>query len=271
MNRGFMSQNVGISGAWGGRTFRPIPIHLGQDQMPQGKGPEGQGPKPAERAPQAQGPMTPQDQAKEMVRADRREDRICTMLQHFNEVAAGSPDEADIRARIFWSFIRAQAQRTNSTEDDVASTVQQRCINLKFPPKPPAAKPLGPPGQQGFHGKTQLSFQEAKELSDVLTVVLTPLTPEEAAKELTREECLRNIVQADGFPIVERLQERLKDFIAAGNQSATFEISKGEAMVTGHAVECAAAIGRAKTIRTVATAGGVAAGGAGLLWLVGLL
>lgn len=131
--------------------------------------------------------------------------------------------------------------------------------------------PEMPDQPKGFHGKTQLSYQEATDLSALLDVVLAPLSPEEAAKEIPDEACLRDLLNSGGFPLVDKLQKRLKDFIAAGNQAATFEISHGEVVVTGKAVECAEALGRMKTLKTVAYAGGAAAGGAGLLLLLGLL
>jgi hypothetical protein len=201
----------------------------------------------------------------------RGEDRICEMLRKFSEDRAGSGEESEARSHIFWSYVRAQAGRTGQGEDAIAKAVQARCPDAPIPPKPAPQAPIKPPEEEGFHGKTRLSYAEAKELSDLLAVVLTPLTPEEAAKELAREECLRDIVRADGFPIVDRLQERLKQFVATAKPTDTFEISHGEAVVTGKAVECAEAIGRIKTIRTVATVGGVTAGGAGLLWLFGLI
>lgn len=198
-------------------------------------------------------------------------ERICAMLDKFSESSAKSQDEEDARSGIFWSYIRSHAERTGQGEEAVANLIRSQCPGLPMPARPSGPKPQKPPKEEGFHGKTQLSFSEAKSLSDLLEAVLAPLTPEEAAKEIAREECLRDIVKAGGFPIVERLQARLKAFVAAGNETATFEISHGEAVVTGKAVECAEALGRIKTVRTVATAGGVAAGGAGLLWLLGLL
>jgi hypothetical protein len=198
-------------------------------------------------------------------------DRICEMLTKFSESASKSPDEEDARSGIFWSYIRSHAERSGQGENAVANLIQARCPGLPMPAKPAGQKPQKPPKEEGFHGKTTLSFAEAKSLSELLEAVLAPLSPEEAAKEIAREECLRDIVKAGGFPIVERLQARLKAFIATKAAAATFEISHGELVVTGHAVECAEAIGRIKTVRTVATVGGVAAGGAGLLWLLGIL
>lgn len=221
-------------------------------------------PKPAQILPSV-------PQTSEAALAEKREDRICEMLTKFSEDRPGSSDESDARSRILWSYVNDQARRTGQSDDAVAQAVSARCPGAALPLKPAPPGPIQPPGQQGFHGKTKLSFDEAKELSDLLTVVLTPLSPEEAAKEIAREDCLRDIVRADGFPIVDRLQERLKDFLAKAKPTDTFEISHGEAVVTGKAVECAEAIGRVKVIRTVAYAGGAAAGGAGLLWLVGLL
>lgn len=107
-------------------------------------------------------------------------------------------------------------------------------------------------------GKTRLTFDEAQELLNVLDVVLEPLTSEEAATEAAKTECLREL-SSGPFPVLVRLRERLLEFIAAGNLSATFEISKGEINVMEKAVTCAESIGRGKTIRTVATVGGIGA------------
>lgn len=202
---------------------------------------------------------------------DRGLDRICAMLENFAERSSVGAEEGEARSHIFWSYIRNQAKRTNQGEEAVVQTVQGRCPNFSIPAKPPARVDTKPPKEKGFHGKTTLSYAEAKELSELLTVVLTPLSPEEAAKEIAREECLRDMVRAEGFPIVERLQERLTTFLATAQPTDTFEISHGEVVVTGKAVECAEAIGRVKTIRTVAYTGGAAASGLGLLWLLGIL
>lgn len=216
-------------------------------------------------------PLPVRSPAADADRVQAREDRLCDMLRRFASDLPSIPEESDARTRIFWSFVRAQGAVSGQGEDAVIAAVRARCPDIEVPAKPARPAEMKPPASEGFHGKTRLSFDEAKELSDVLEVVLTPLTPEEAAKELAREECLREIVRADGFPIVERLEERLKDFVATAKPTDTFEISHGETVVTGKAVECAQAIGRAKTIRAVVTTGGVAAGGAGLLWLLGLL
>lgn len=257
-------------GSIGIRAFNPVlsGAWMGQDDNQKG---QAMGPRPAQRP---MGPMGPQV-ARRPETADQiqqRETRICDMLKKFSEDQPGSPEESDARSRIFWSYIRHQGEQAGQTEDAVAQQIIARCPGMQVPPKPSAnAKPLTPPGQQGFHGKTQLSYAEAKDLSDLLDVVLQPLSPEEAAKEIARQDCLRDIVQADGFPIVDKLQQRLKDFIATAQPTDTFEITHGEVVVTGKAVECAEALGRIKVVKTVAYTGGAVAGGAGLLWLVGLL
>lgn len=253
-----MAPHIGFSGPWMGQDgppekMRVKPTPVGMPASPVQSGME------RERGPA------------EAERAEKRESRICEMLKRFSENRPGSGEESEARSHIFWSYVRHQAARTGRGEDAVAQAVQARCPDMTLPPKPSKGGAPKPPEREGFHGKTRLPYAEAKELSDLLTVVLTPLTPEEAAKELAREECLRDIVRADGFPIVDRLQERLKDFLATAKQTDTFEISHGEAVVTGKAVECAEAIGRIKTVRTVATVGGAAAGGVGLLWLIGIL
>ena len=253
--------------AFGTMGIRPINPVLSGAWMGQDENAKGMpiGPKPAQRP--AVRPERPDD----AVRIEQRQTRICDMLKKFSEEQAGSNEENDARSRILWSYVRQQAEQTGQAEDAVAGTVQARCPNMTLPPKPVKGTPMTPPGKTGFHGKTQLTYNEAKELSDLLTVVLSPLTPEEAAKELAREQCLRDIVQADGFPIVDKLQERLKEFLATAPPTATFEISHGEVVVTGKAVECAEAMGRVKIIKTVAYTGGAVAGGASLLWLLGLL
>jgi hypothetical protein len=150
--------------------------------------------------------------------------------------------------------------------------LSQRSPNqVPTPQSPPAHKKIEPPQQQGFHGKMRISLVEAQELSGLLDVVLAPLTPEEAETQLANHECLRELTEAGGFPIVKRLLDRLKTFITTAQQTDTFEISHGELVVTGKAVECAEALGRLKTIKTVATVGGVAAGGAVVLLLLGLI
>lgn len=132
-------------------------------------------------------------------------------------------------------------------------------------------KPMTPPKHEGFHGKASISLSEAQELSALLDVVLAPVTPQEMEAKLADDKCLRELTDAGGFPIVKRLQDRLKAFIATATPSDTFQISHGELNVTGKAVDCAEALGRLETLKTVATVGGVAAGGAGLLLLLGLI
>jgi len=138
-------------------------------------------------------------------------------------------------------------------------------------PEPRVAQQPKPPKEPGFHGKTSISYLEAKDLEALLEVVLGPLSPEEAATKLADHECLRELSEAGGFPLVSRLLERLKTFVASAQETDTFQISHGEAVVTGKAVECAEALGRLKTIRTAAAVGGVAAGGGALLLLLGIL
>lgn len=144
-------------------------------------------------------------------------------------------------------------------------------IPLKAAPEQRELKESKPPKQEGFHGKTRISVEEAQDLLALLEVVLAPLSPEEAATQLADHECLRELSDAGGFPLVSRLLNRLRTFLASAQPSDTFEISHGEAVVTGKAVECAEALGRLKTLKTVATVGGVAAGGGALLLLLGIL
>jgi hypothetical protein len=146
-----------------------------------------------------------------------------------------------------------------------------QAIPLRPERDPREPREMKPPKQEGFHGKTLISFQEAQDLSSLLEVVLAPLTPQEAESELAGHECLRELNDAGGFPLVRRLLDRLRTFLASAQSSDTFQISHGEAVVTGKAVECAEALGRLKTLKTVATVGGVAAGGGALLLLLGLI
>lgn len=125
---------------------------------------------------------------------------------------------------------------------------------------------VGPPEKVGFRGKAQISYEEAEELKDLLDEILRPLSEEEAQAVLESEACARNIAEAGNYPIVERLRERLTQYLAAGNREAMFTISQGELTVTGKAVDCAEAIGRKRTVETVA-AGGLGAGVLALLLL----
>lgn len=126
-------------------------------------------------------------------------------------------------------------------------------------------EPMKP--EQGFHGKALLSYDEARELSILLEEVLAPLTPEQETSQDEEDVCKRDL-HAGEYPIVIRLQERLKSFLAVGDTMANFEISQGELNVTSKSVECAVAIGKVRLTRTLVTAGGVAAGGAALLLLL---
>lgn len=148
-------------------------------------------------------------------------------------------------------------------------TVQQTTQQEKKGVAP--VKGMTPPKHEGFHGKASISLLEAQELSALLDVVLAPVTPQEMEAKLADDRCLRELTDAGGFPIVKRLQDRLKAFIATATPADTFQISHGELNVTGKAVDCAEALGRLETLKTVATVGGVAAGGAGLLLLLGLI
>lgn len=217
-------------------------------------------PKPVERMP-APGV---DDAAGRPVKAMRAVVRMCTVLKKLSDREVAP----DVAGRIFWSY----ADHAKVPPEMAAELVAQNCPGLEIPPRPVGPpKELRRPGKEGFRGKTRLSVEEARELSELLDVVLAPLTPEEAGSELADRECLRELTDAGGFPIVERLQERLKEFLAAAQPADTFEISHGEVVVTGKAVECAEALGRIKTVRTVATVGGAAAGGTALLLLLGIL
>jgi hypothetical protein len=191
-------------------------------------------------------------------------DRLCALLPKL----ADKDVDPDIFARIFWSY----ADHAKVPPEIVAQRIKERCPDLTVPPRPVRlAKQIRMPEKEGFRGKTRISYEEAQELSDLLEVVLAPLTPEEAAQEIANEECLRELTEASGFPIVESLKERLQEFLATAAPTDTFEISRGETVVTGKAVECAEAIGRVKTTKAIVTAGGVTVGVGALLLLLGIL
>jgi hypothetical protein len=139
------------------------------------------------------------------------------------------------------------------------------------PPTGAFPVPWGPEPQRRETGqKTAISLEEAAILLTALDEVLRPLTSEEAASEMAKEACLRELA-AGPFPIVERLRDRLAALVAAAVPGSTLEISHGELTVTQKAVGCAEAIGRGQAIRTVVTVGGVAAGSGALLLLLGVL
>lgn len=187
--------------------------------------------------------------------------RLCSIMTKFTE----SNVEAEVKSKFFWSYVRD----ANQPEALVLSTFAQLCPNIPAPPKPTTPDrelKAESPAKAGFHGKAQISYAEAKELLAALDEVLKPFTPEELASDIGREECLRDLA-AGNFPIVERLHDRLAQFVAAGDTGATFAISAGEMNVTGKAIDCAVALGRGKAIRTAATVGGIGAAGA-LLFLL---
>jgi len=188
--------------------------------------------------------------------------RLCSVMRHFAD--QDIPDDA--KSHIFWSYVK----NSNSSEESVLTAYKTLCPELPVPPKPTTPdKELvaESPDKAGFHGKTTLSFDEASQLKDALDVVLMPLTPDETAKAINSQDCLRDLA-AGNYPKVEALRDDLADFIAAGDKNATFEISKGDVVVTGKAIDCAVAIGRGKTIKTALTAGGVIGAGALLLLLL---
>jgi len=247
---------------FGGPLYRTVPIRMGQAAAtaPGGPVPSGGIPQNMPAAPIDGGPK-----AKEPGRNETKlVDRLCVLAEKFYDEEV----DPEIASRIFWSYL----DHAKVPPEVALSKVRERCPGLATPPRP--AKPaseLKRPEKEGFRGKTSISYEEAKELADLLDVVLAPLTPEEAAKELAKEECLRELTEAAGFPIVERLRERLQEFLSTAAPTDTFEISHGETVVTGKAVECAEALGRIKTIRTIVTAGGVTVGGGALLLLLGVL
>lgn len=190
--------------------------------------------------------------------------RLCEILRGFSDRQV---DEA-VAGKIFWSY----ADFDQVPDQVVIKKVSENCPGLAVPARSASTPtPLTADGPPGFHGKTQLGYEEAQDLAQLLEVVLAPLTPEEAASEIADQKCLRELTEARGFPIVERLQERLRKFFMTAQETDSFEISQGEAVVTAKAVECAETLKRVKTTRTALTVGGVALGGGILLLLLGVL
>lgn len=249
-------QGFGQSVMGRGPIFRPVTLRMGQPAAPGGPVPSGGIP---------QNMPIDGGSAKQPGQSEAKlVDRLCALATKFSDKEVDS----EIASRIFWSYL----DNARVPAEVALPQVQARCPGIAIPARPskPAVE-LKKPEKEGFHGKTQISCEEAEELSGLLDVVLAPLTPEEAAKEIAKEECLRELTDAGGFPIVERLQERLQDFLATAKPADTFEISQGEMVVTGKAVECAEALGRVRMVRTIVTAGGVVAGGGALLLILGIL
>lgn len=187
--------------------------------------------------------------------------RICKIM---TKVQQNENVEPETKGHLFWSYAKH-----SKNEAAFLKSYAELCPGLPVPEKPvkPETVLVAESADKiGFHGKTQISYAEAKELMVALEEVLRPLTPEESASELAKETCLRDFT-AGNFPIVEELQSDLADFVAAGDTGATFEISKGQVIVAGKAIDCAVALGRGKAIKTALTVGGIGAG-AGLLWLL---
>lgn len=188
--------------------------------------------------------------------------RVCSIMKKFQE----NQVEPEIQGHIFWSY----ARHSRVSEAEFLKAYASACPGGFVPEKP--AKPAKEltaesPEHVGFHGKTQINYQEAQELKLALDEVLKPLTPEESANELAKETCLRDF-SAGSFPIVEELRDDLAEFVAAGDTGATFEISQGQVIVAGKAIDCAVALGRGKIIKTALTAGGVGIGALALLFLL---
>lgn len=188
--------------------------------------------------------------------------RLCTLMRRFGE----SPISDEVKSQIFWSYVK----HSNSSEESVLAAYKTLCPEFQVPPKPVTReKELVSEGHEheGFHGKTQITYDEAKELMTALDEVLKPLTPEEAAKSVDTQACIRDFA-AGNFPKVEALRDDLKAFIDAGDKTATFEISKGDVVVAGKAIDCAVALGRGKIIKTALVTGGAIGAGALLLFLL---
>lgn len=250
-----------------GARMKPVTLRMGSDPLlgPGGSGrflSQGDFSVNTGKAKSEPAAVPAQDQASE--KKKRLADRLCVILGKFRDREV----DEEVAARIFWSYV----DDARIPPSIAAQMILDRCPDLKIPAKPVTpVKELKKAEKDGFHGKTEITFQEASELLDLLTVVLAPLTPEEAASKIADRECLRELNDAGGFPIVERLQERLMEFLETATPEDMFTISHGESVVTGKAVECAEALGRIKTIKTVAVVGGVTVGSAALLLLLGLI
>lgn len=267
------TQGNGMGGrGFGPMNFRPV-MTLGQGQTATDQGaaalqPTGTvpGTVPIKVKP---GPeMRPEDKVKPGPRADRpRPDRFQWSVKRICKIMTKAQEgevDPETKGHLFWSYAKH-----SKNEAAFLKSYTEICPGLPVPEKP--AKPekvleAESPDKVGFHGKTQISYTEAKELMLALDEVLRPLTPEESMSDLASQECLRNFT-AGNFPIVEELQADLSEFVAAGDTGATFEISKGQVIVAGKAIDCAVALGRGKAIKTAMTVGGIGAG-AGLLWLL---
>ena len=187
--------------------------------------------------------------------------RLCSIMRSFSEDSVS----AEVQSQVFWSYVK----QANSSEESVLTAYKTLCPELTVPAKSltPEKELVAEPGKSGFHGKTTISYAEAVELNTALTEVLRPLTPEEAASAIGKEECLRDFA-AGNFPKLERLQDDLQSFIDAGDQGTTFTISKGDIVVAGKAIDCAVALGRGKIIKGALVAGSVIGAGALLLFLL---
>lgn len=188
--------------------------------------------------------------------------RLCSIMRKFTEAEVAP----DVQGQVFWSYVK----HAQSSEESVITAYKTLCPDLPVPAKPLVPeKELVAESQEktGFHGKTRINYEEAQQLLLALDEVLKPLTPEEQASEIGKRECLRDFA-AGNFPKVERLKADLEAFVAAGDKTATFEISKGDIVVAGKAIDCAVALGRGKVVRAALTAGGVVGAGALLLFLL---
>lgn len=221
-------------------------------------------------------------------------ERLCSIMQRFSDQNV----DPETQSKVFWSYVRqangsslngsrssrmgqfgqiaspatsaVPAQGAQVSQDPVIAAYQARCPGLPVPPKPATPdKELvaESPEKAGFHGKTTISHAEAVELNTALVEVLKPLTPEEAASEIGKVECLRDFA-AGNFPKIERLQEDLQAFVDVGDTGATFTISKGDVVVAGKAIDCAVALGRGKLIKGALITGGAIGAGALLLFLL---
>jgi hypothetical protein len=245
-----------------GNPMRTVPLFMGQ--APSTTAPEpppGEPlvvPPPTERPDRRPRPVPVEYQP---ARFERLLLRLCSIMRAFKAQGVA----ADVQSEVFWSYVRHFRQ----PEDLTLAAFREVCPDAAAPPKPTRPpRELKPPARAGFHGKTRIGMAEARELLAALDEVLRPLSPEEAASDIADEECLRELASGS-FPIVEDLRARLAEFVAAGGADATFEISHGETVVTGKAVECAVALGRAGALRTALTAGTAAAGvGIALLLLL---
>lgn len=120
-----------------------------------------------------------------------------------------------------------------------------------------------PPMPSFERGRVGLNLQEAVEIVAQLDEILRPVEAGEAQMDV---ECVRSL-SAGPFPIVARLRDRMRQFVATAREGEVFELSHGEIEVADKAIACAEELGRIKTKKIVTTAA-VGGGAVALLFLL---